>query len=129
MEKTKKEIKKETKKKIEKIVPEEKSEKFAVIEISGTQLKVVEGKKYEVDYIEGEKGSKVVLEKVLLVVNGEDVKLGKPYLVKAKVNALIDSQKKGDKIKGVIYKAKSRYRKHYGHRSLVTRLLIEKISV
>jgi large subunit ribosomal protein L21 len=125
MEKTKK----ETKKKIEKIVPKEKSEKFAVIEISGTQLKVVEGKKYEVDYIEGEKGSKVVLEKVLLVVNGEDVKLGKPYLVKAKVNALIDSQKKGDKIKGVIYKAKSRYRKHYGHRSLVTRLLIEKISV
>lgn len=103
--------------------------KFAVIEISGSQLKVFEGKKYEVDYIEGEKESKLELDKVLLIDNGKKVILGKPYIPKAKVTAIIDSQKKGEKIKGLIFKAKSRYRKHYGHRSLVTRLLIKKISV
>ncbi len=128
MEKTK------TKKvvKTEKVIKEKEevaNPKFAVIEISGTQIKVFEGKKYEVDYIEGEKGTKMDLEKVLLVSDGEKLIVGKPYVEKAKVSVLIDSQKKGEKIKGLIYKAKSRYRKSYGHRSLVTRLLIEKISV
>ncbi len=114
---------------MEKTKNEKTQEKFAVVEASGTQLKLIEGKKYEVDFIEGNKGDKVNLDKVLLIVEGEKVHIGKPYLEKAKVSAIIDSQKKGEKINGLIYKAKSRYRKHYGHRSLVTRLLIEKISV
>ncbi len=123
-------IKKETKKKVlEEKKPKVEKEKFAVIEISGSQLKVVEGKKYEVDLIKSEKGEKITLDKVLLVVDGDDVVLGKPYIAKAKVEAIVDSQKKGEKIKGLVYKAKSRYRKHYGHRSQITRLLIEKISV
>ena len=106
-----------------------KKDRFAVVEVSGSQLEVREGGKYEVDHIEGAKGDKVDLDKVLLVQDVEKTHIGKPYLEKAKVTAKIDSQKKGEKIKGLIYKAKSRYRKHYGHRSLVTRLLIEKISV
>ena len=126
MEKTKKVVK------TEKVVKEEKEisePKFAVIEISGTQVKVFEGKKYEVDYIEGEKGTKLKLDKVLLVSDGEKMTVGKPYVEKANVEVVIDSQKKDEKIRGLIYKAKSRYRKSYGHRSLITRLLIEKISV
>jgi large subunit ribosomal protein L21 len=103
--------------------------KFAIIEISGSQIKVVEGKKYEVDHMEGEKGDKVEIDKVLLLEDGNKTHIGKPYVEKAKVTATIDSQKKGEKIKGLIFKAKARYRKHYGHRSLITRLLIEKISV
>ncbi len=104
-------------------------EKFAVIEISGAQLQVFEGKKYEVDYIKGEKGDEVEIDKVLLVEDGKNTHIGKPYVEKAKVKAKIDSQKKGEKIKGLVYKAKARYRKNYGHRSKITRLLIEKISV
>ena len=127
MEKTKKVVK------TEKVVKKEKKEvsepKFAIIEISGTQVKVFEGKKYEVDYIEGEKGTKLKLDNVLLVSDGEKIVVGKPYVEKANVEVVIDSQKKGEKIRGLIYKAKSRYRKSYGHRSLITRLLIEKISV
>lgn len=103
--------------------------KFAIVEISGGQLQVFEGKKYEVDYIEGEKGDSIELDKVLLVEDGKKTHIGKPYVEKAKVKAKIDSQKKGEKIKGLIFKAKSRYRKNYGHRSKITRLLIEKISV
>lgn len=123
---TKKEIKKKV---LEKKEPKVEKDKFAILEISGSQLKVFEGKKYEVDYIEAEKGKKITLEKVLLIADGNKILLGKPYVAKAKVEAKVDSQKKGDKVKGLVYKAKSRYRKHYGHRSLVTRLLIEKISV
>jgi large subunit ribosomal protein L21 len=126
-EKTTKKTTKKTKEKVEQ--PKEVVETFAVVEIGGTQLKVSEGKKYEVDHIEGDKGDKIVLDKVLLFVSEKEMILGKPYIAKGKVNAVIDSQKKGEKIKGLIYKAKSRYRKHYGHRSLITRLLIEKISV
>ncbi len=103
--------------------------KFAVIEVSGTQLKVFEGKKYEIDYTEGEKGDSVEFEKVHLVQDGEKTLVGKPYVVKAKVKAKIDSQKKGEKIKGLLFKAKARYRKNYGHRALITRVLIEKITV
>ncbi len=103
------------------------SEKFAVVEVKGTQLKVFEGKKYEVDFMEGEKGSDVVLDKVLLFSDGKKTSIGKPYLEKVKVHSIIDSQKKGEKIDGLIYKAKARYRKRYGHRALVTRLLIKEI--
>ncbi len=103
--------------------------KFAIIEISGSQLQVFEGKKYEVDYMEGEKGDSIEMDKVLLVEDGKNTHIGKPYVEKAKVKAKIDSQKKGEKIRGLIFKAKSRYRKNYGHRAKVTRLLIEKISV
>ncbi len=103
--------------------------KFAVIETSGTQLKVFEGKKYELDYTEGEKGSNIEFDKVLLVQDEDKTHVGKPYVEGAKVKAKIDSQKKGDKIKGLLFKAKARYRKNYGHRAKVTRVLIEKISV
>ncbi len=105
------------------------NEKFAIVEISGSQLQVFEGKKYEVDYIEGEKGDTIEIDKVLLVEDGKKTHVGKPYVEKAKVKAKIDSQKKGEKVKGLIFKAKARYRKNYGHRSKITRILIEKISV
>ncbi len=109
--------------------PKTENTKFAVIEISGAQLKVFEGKKYEIDYIEAQKGDKIEIDKVLLVSDDEKVHVGKPYLEKAKVSVTIDAQKKAEKIKGLIFKAKSRYRKHYGHRALLTRILVEKISV
>ncbi len=103
--------------------------KFAVVQVKGSQLKVYEDKKYEVDFMEGEKGDEVVLDKVLLYSNDGDVKIGKPYLDKAKVKAVIASQKKGEKIDGLLFKAKSRYRKRYGHRALITNLLIKEIIV
>lgn len=103
--------------------------KFAVIEASGTQVKVFEGKKYELDYIQGEKGDDIEFDKVLLVDDGEKTRVGKPHVEKAKVKAKIDSQKKGEKIKGLLFKAKARYRKNYGHRAKVTRVLIEEIIV
>jgi large subunit ribosomal protein L21 len=104
-----------------------KNEKFAVIQISGTQLKVYEGKEYEVEKISGQKGDKVEIKEVLLVNDGKEAKIGEPFVKDAKVVLEITSQKKGEKIDGLKYKAKSRYRKHYGHRAQITKVLVKKI--
>jgi large subunit ribosomal protein L21 len=106
----------------------EKKEKFAVIKLAGSQLKITEGKQYEVKKLKGEKGDKIEITEVLLIVDGEDVKIGTPNVEGAKVTLEITSQKKGEKIDVFKYKAKSRYRRSYGHRPQITRVLVKKIS-
>ena len=107
---------------------EKKNEKFAVIKLAGTQLKVFEGKQYEVNKLKGEKGDKLEIEEVLLIHDGKDTKIGTPLVKDAKVSLEITSQKKGEKIDGLKYKAKSRYRKRYGFRPEITRVIVKKIS-
>ncbi len=105
----------------------EKSSKFAVIEISGQQVKVNEGYAYTVIKIEGNKGDKITNEKVLLIADKNDVKIGKPYIKGAKVVMEIETQKKDKKVEAFKYKAKSRYRKSYGYRELITRFKVLEI--
>lgn len=128
------ETKKETKKAVIKISnkpPKEQKEvlksKFAVISISGVQLKVYEGKEYEISKIAGNKGDKKEISEVLLFVNDNDIKIGNPFVNDIKVLLEITSQIKGKKINGLKYKAKSRYRKHFGSRPLLTKVLVKKI--
>lgn len=104
-----------------------KEKKFAVISIAGVQLKVYEGKEYEVFKLEGEKGDKIECKDVLLISNKEGVKVGNPLVEGSKVTLEITSQKKGEKIDGFKYSAKSRYRKHFGSRPSITRILVKKI--
>jgi large subunit ribosomal protein L21 len=103
------------------------SENFAFINIAGTQLKVVEGLKYEMKKIEGEKGDVFDNTEVLLLAKGSDVKVGKPFVEGAKVTLEIDSQKKAEKQRIFKYKAKARYRRTYGSREMITRVLVKKI--
>lgn len=127
---SKKTTKKSTKKSTAKNTSTKKtnSDKFAVIELAGTQLKVREGKQYEVKKLSGNKGDKIEIENVLMIVEGDDRKIGEPYIKDAKVTLEITSQKKGEKVKVFKYKAKSRYRRSYGHRPSITRVLVKKIS-
>lgn len=106
----------------------ETKEKFAVIKISGVQLKVYEGKEYEVNKLSGNKGDTLKVSDVLLISDGKDVKIGKPNVEGSTVELEITSQKKGDKINGFTYKAKSRQRRAYGFRPVITRVLVKKIS-
>ncbi|HOF79000.1 MAG TPA: 50S ribosomal protein L21 [Candidatus Dojkabacteria bacterium] len=126
-----KEIKKTPKKVTKRVVKEETKKvsknKFAVIAISGVQLKVYEGKEYEINKLVGNKGDKIEISEVLLIADGEDIKIGNPYIEGSKVSLEISSQKKGEKINGLKYKAKSRYRKHFGSRPLITKVLVKKI--
>jgi len=117
------------KKKIE--TKEEKittSEKFAVIKLAGVQLKVFEGKEYEVNKLDGNKGDAIEVTDVLLVADGEDIKIGKPLVAGATVSLEITSQFKGEKIHGLTFKAKSRNRRRYGFRADLTKVLVKKIS-
>jgi large subunit ribosomal protein L21 len=103
-------------------------EKFAIIKISGVQLKVFEGMKYEINKISGNKGDKLEITDVLLVSDGKETKIGTPLVEGSKVTLEIASQKKGKKIDGLIYKAKARYRKRYGFRPSLTEVIVKKIS-
>lgn len=123
----KKVVKKATPKKEVK-VEAKKSEKFAVIAISGVQLKVFEGVEYEVNKLEGKNGDKLEIKEVLLISDGKDTKVGTPYIDGATVKLEITSQKKGKKIEGFTYKAKSRQRRRYGYRPSITRVLVKSIS-
>jgi len=110
------------------MVKSNESQKFAVIIISGVQLKVYEGKEYEVNKLEGKKGDSIEVNDVLLLHDGENTKVGTPLVEGAKVVLEIASQKKDDKIRVFKYKAKSRYRKTQGHRSLITRVSVKTIA-
>jgi large subunit ribosomal protein L21 len=126
----KKESKAKKKTKAKKTTKEtkESKDKFAVIEIAGGQIKVREGEQYEVKKLSGNKGDEIEIGNVLMIAEGDDVKIGEPYVKDAKVTLEITSQKKGEKVKVFKYKAKSRYRRKYGHRPAITRVLVKKIS-
>lgn len=102
---------------------------FAIIEIGGDQLKIEEGKKFFVDFMNDKNvGDKITIDKVLLINTGKTVKIGEPYIKKATVTAEVLQHVKGDKV--LVFKKKRRkgYQKLNGHRQRFTQILIEKIN-
>lgn len=99
-----------------------------IVNINNSQYKVAEGDVILVDKIEGEPKSKLSFNKVLLSVNKETVKVGKPVVEKMKVDAEIVEQVKGEKIVSSTYKAKSRQRRKVGNRAKLTKIKINKIN-
>ncbi len=101
---------------------------YAIVKISGKQYKVSEGDVLSVDKLPNNVGEKIDLADVLLVAEGDKVKVGQPLVPGAKVSAKVLEQYKGDKIRVARFKAKARYRKVMGFRALLTKLQIEKIA-
>lgn len=102
---------------------------WAVIRTGGKQYKVAEGDKLAVEKIQPDKKGNVVFSEVLLVKNDNSLTLGKPLVEKAKVVAKVLGDFRGEKIRVVKFKSKSRYLRTRGHRQGKTRILIEKIQV
>ncbi len=102
---------------------------YAIIETGGKQYKVEPGQVIMVEKIKAEEGEEIRLCKVLAVV-GDDksVTTGSP-VENAVVVAKVVSHGKAPKIRGFKFKAKSNYRKRYGHRQPFTKISIEKIEV
>ena len=100
---------------------------YAIIETGGKQIRVEEGATIFVEKLAANEGDAVVFDKVLLV-GGEETKVGAPYVEGAKVNAKVEKQGKGKKITIIKYKPKkgSTRRKH-GHRQPYTKVVIESI--
>lgn len=102
--------------------------KYAVIEAGGKQYKAAEGDILEIDKIDIEAGKTHKFEKVLLYTADGVCQIGKPVLSDVSVSGKVLGQFKGDKIRVAKFKAKSRYRRVTGHRQLLTKVQIEKIS-
>ncbi|OIN94850.1 50S ribosomal protein L21 [candidate division WWE3 bacterium CG06_land_8_20_14_3_00_42_16] len=101
--------------------------KQAVIKIGGSQLLVEEGKLYTIDRIQGRKDEKIKIDQVLAFISADEVKIGKPVLKGISLEGVVVDQIQGEKKMIYKYRAKSRYRRKSGYRSLKTKIKINKI--
>jgi len=101
--------------------------RYAIVESGGKQYKAVEGEPIEVDRLPVSAGDKVSLERVLMLVDGEDVTIGTPTISDLLVNTTVVDHFKGPKITVFKYSPKKRIRVKNGHRQQYTRLMIDAI--
>lgn len=100
---------------------------YAIIETGGKQYKVEEGNTILVEKIKGNDGDLVKFDKILLISNDGQLKVGKPLVEGAAVEGTIVEQGKSKKIIVFKYKAKKDYRRKQGHRQPYTKVRIDKI--
>lgn len=101
---------------------------YAIIRSGGKQYQVAAGDRLRVEKLEGEVGSTVELDEVLLLVDGENVRIGHPLVEGARVRATIVEQGRQKKV--IVFKKKRRkgYQVKKGHRQWYTALNIDTIS-
>jgi large subunit ribosomal protein L21 len=100
---------------------------YAVVNTGGKQYKVQTGETLRIEKIPGEVGSRVTFDRVLMVADGENVRVGQPLVEKAAVLASIVEQDKAKKIIVFKYKRRKRYRRKQGHRQPYTAIRIDGI--
>jgi large subunit ribosomal protein L21 len=100
---------------------------YALVEFKGKQYKAEKGALLKVDKIDAEPGTAVSIDTVLLV-SGDSVKVGNPYVNGAKVSATVESHGKDGKIIVFKYKPKKDYRRKQGHRQQFSIIKIGDIS-
>jgi large subunit ribosomal protein L21 len=101
---------------------------FAVIKAQGKQFKVAQGDTLTIDRLAGDKGAKVALGEVLMLVDGGKATVGKPVLSGAKVEAEIVDHSRGDKIKVFKKRRRKNYHRTRGHRQDLTTVKITAIT-
>ncbi|MEK7555364.1 MAG: 50S ribosomal protein L21 [Patescibacteria group bacterium] len=98
--------------------------KFAIIQTGGKQYKVSSGQKIKVEKLTGDKDAVLSFDKVLLTADGDNVKIGSPYVEGAKVEAKILKQGRDRKKIVFRYHSKTRRSKKKGHRQSYTEVEI-----
>jgi len=101
---------------------------YAVFATGGKQYRAVTGDILKIEKLNAEKGSTVELDQVLMVGEGEDVKVGSPYLKGGKVTATVVEHGRGDKIRVLKFKRRKHHMKRMGHRQDFTRIEITGIA-
>ena len=99
---------------------------YAIVEINGKQYRAEKGSTLSVDRFDAEKGASVSFDKVLLL-GGESLKVGAPYVAGAAVKATVKDEIKGDKVIIFKHKAKKDYRLTQGHRQRYTLVTVDDI--
>ena len=100
----------------------------AVFITGGKQYRVSEGDTLRVEKLNAEEGSDIDFDTVLMLSDGDDVKVGAPYVDGGKVSATVTTHGKGDKVSIVKFKRRKGYLRRKGHRQQFTELKITGIS-
>ena len=100
---------------------------YAVIATGGKQYKVTKGETLRVEKLDGEEGSTVELDNVLMVADGDKVEVGTPTLGKAKVTAKITAHGRGDKVEIIKFRRRKHSRTQAGHRQSYTEIEVTDI--
>ena len=101
---------------------------YAVFETGGKQYRAQEGDTLKVEKIGADEGASIDFDKVLMVSDGDDIKIGTPYVAGGRVTATIQAHGRGEKIHIVKFRRRKHHQKRTGHRQDYTELKITGIS-
>ena len=100
---------------------------YAVIESGGKQHRVQEGEVLQLEKLDAATGEKVKFDKILLVGEGDTVKVGTPYVEGSQVTAEVLKQGRGAKVMIIKFNRRKHFRKQQGHRQWFTEVKITDI--
>jgi len=100
---------------------------YAVFELAGFQFGAQEGDVIRVPFQKAEKGASMDIDRVLLIKDGDEARIGTPTVADAKVTAEVLGNGMDDKVLIYKYKRRTKYRRTQGHRQRYTELKINKI--
>jgi large subunit ribosomal protein L21 len=101
---------------------------YAVIKTGGKQYRVSQGEKIKVEQIPADVGAKIVIDQVLMVGEGDAVKVGSPLVAGAKVTVKVLAHGRHEKVKIFKMRRRKHYQKHQGHRQNFTEIEIAGIA-
>tara|TARA_Y100001968_G_scaffold323429_1_gene361091 strand:- start:5166 stop:5636 length:471 start_codon:yes stop_codon:yes gene_type:complete len=107
----------------------QKSDTYAIVETSGSQFWLEPNRYLDLNRIDADIDQIITLEKVLLINDGKDIKLGKPYIKDARVELKIMAHRRGPKILVYKMRPKKKTRRKNGHRQELTRVMVKSISI
>ena len=102
---------------------------YAVIKTGGKQYRVSAGEKLKVESLPAEVGAEITLDQVLMVADGDNVRMGTPTVSGASVKATVVGHGRGEKLKIFKMRRRKHYRKTQGHRQNYTEIQISGISL
>lgn len=102
---------------------------YAVMKSGARQYRASVGDTIRVEKLPADTGEQIELDEVLLIVDGDEIEIGRPTVAGAKVLATVVAQEKGPKITVFKYRPRKRYKRHAGHRQQYTRLRVDEIVV
>ena len=102
---------------------------YAIAETSGQQFWFEVDKYYDIDRLNAKEKDKIIIDKILLIKDKDNISIGKPYIKNAKIELEVVSHKRDKKI--IVYKMrpKKKTRRKMGHRQELTRVMVRSISI
>ena len=100
---------------------------YALFEYKGKQYKAEKDALIQVDKIDAEAGAKIEIDSVLLVSDGDNVKVGTPYVSGAKIEVVVENDFRDKKVLVFKYKSKKDYHRTIGHRQQYTTIRVQEI--